>query len=357
MRRESLLQTIRSDSRCRALKDAGVKVSSLGRPADGTDPTRFTDAEIAATLRHTNKADIILSLKEQPLHLLNQVGQLDRPVVVCLHRSDPENQGRALVELHSAVATGRVASVVCCAESTRAAYQAAGVPARLLTVIPNGVDLARFRPVSTRTRRLYRRELGVPLSAGLVVFAARYDGMKNVPLFLAAARDFLQRRRNGHIVMCGAGMSLANDDLCGQLDELFADRPDLLRRLHMLGIRDDMPAIYAAADVVALTSSNGEAAPLCLIEGMMCGAIPVATDVGDCQSIVEGHGIICPPEPAAISAGWDEAIARRSEWAPALEQARMRFSQTRMAAAYASVIDEVRGFQSKARPSARRMMA
>jgi glycosyltransferase involved in cell wall biosynthesis len=92
---------------------------------------------------------------------------------------------------------------------------------------------------------------------------------------------------------------------------------------------------------VALTSSTGEAAPLCLIEGMMCGAVPVTTDVGDSALIVAGHGLVAEPTAAAISAAWDEAIARRTEWAPALTRDRPRFSHTRMAAAYASVIEQV----------------
>ena len=103
------------------------------------------------------------------------------------------------------------------------------------------------------------------------------------------------------------------------------------------------PDASAFTDVVALTSSTGEAAPLCLIEGMMCGAIPVATDIGDCVSIVDGHGIIAEPTPTAISQAWEEAIARRVEWTPALEESRARFSHTRMAAAYAAVIERVGG--------------
>ena len=347
--RESLLQNIRYDARSRSLRAAGVRVGTLGRPAQGSDPTSFSESEIASAARHVTRNDIILSLKEQPLHLVNQPGFPDRPVVVCLHRSDPQNQGRALTELLAAIGAGRVAAVICCAESTRANYLLAGVPASLLTVVPNGVDLARFRPAALTARRALRRELGVPAGAELVVFAARHDWMKNVPLFLAAARDFLEGRRKGQIVMCGAGMSMTNSVLCGQLGEAFADRPDLLRRLSTLGVRDDMPAVYAAADVVALTSTGGEAAPLCLIEGMMCGAVPVATDVGDCALIVEGHGIICEPEPAAISAAWTEAVSRRREWTPALGRSRPRFSHTRMAAMYAAVIDRA-GQRSVASP-------
>ncbi len=97
--------------------------------------------------------------------------------------------------------------------------------------------------------------------------------------------------------MCGAGMTDHDQPaLSADLDDAFGEeRATLTDRLHLLGVRRDMETVYAGSDVVALTSSFGEAAPLCLIEGMMCGAVPVATDVGDSASIVAGHGIITPP--------------------------------------------------------------
>ncbi len=343
MRRETMLQPMEDDPCYRSLTAAGVPVTSLGRrpagPRSRVDPSRFSASELAVAAASTANADIILSLKEQPLHLINQPGLPRRPVIVCLHRSDPQNQGRALAELRVAVDAGLIAACICCAESTRDAYQAAGIPAGLLHVIPNGVDLTRFRPVPLKRRARLRRSFGVPPSAAVVVFAARYDGMKNVPLFLRAAKAFLKRESSGHIVMCGGGMSTANAELCRDLEAVFDDEPTLLQRLHLLGVRQDMESVYAAADVVALTSSVGEAAPLCLIEGAMCGAIPVATDVGDCASIVSGLGLIAPPDPDAISAAWSEAVQRRAELTPVLARSRERFSHTRMVAAYSSLID------------------
>jgi glycosyltransferase involved in cell wall biosynthesis len=346
MRRESLLQPMITDSRYLDLREAGVPIVSLGRTANHPGHTElgtFSDREIEFAARQAARVDVVLALKEQPLGLINQYGFPLTPVVVCLHRSDPERQGQALIELRTAVDAGRVAAVVCCADSTKAAYAEAGLPASLLTVIPNGVDLSRFRPAPSRLRRKYRQMLGVPTDAATIVFAARFDGMKNVPLFLAAAREFLTRQSNHHVIMAGAGMSRANPNLLTLVERAFGEHPKSLRRLNLLGVRDDMEAIYAAADVVALTSSSGEAAPLCLIEGMMCGAIPVATDVGDCSSIVDGHGIITEANPAAVTAAWDEALARRAEWTPALERSRLRFSHTRMAAAYATVLTNAAG--------------
>jgi hypothetical protein len=50
--RDSLMQTIRSDAWCRSLRDAGIRVATLGRPAQGSDPTRFCESEIASAARH-----------------------------------------------------------------------------------------------------------------------------------------------------------------------------------------------------------------------------------------------------------------------------------------------------------------
>ncbi|MDN3022870.1 glycosyltransferase family 4 protein [Streptomyces sp. S.PB5] len=338
--REATRQRMEDDACHRALTSAGVVVSALDR-VHGTGhgiSADFTGPELAETARAMAAADVILSLKEQPLALLNQAGLPRRPVVVCLHRSDPENQGRALDDLKAAIADGTVAACVCCAESTRAAYEAAGIPSELLHVIPNGVDLFRFRPDAAR-RLGFRTELGISAASPVVVFAARYDGMKNVPLFLASAREWLRDEPAGQVLMCGAGMTPANPAL--EADIVAAGLGPFRDRLRLLGVRRDMETVYAGADVVALTSSWGEAAPLCLIEGMMCGAVPVSTDVGDSAAIVTGHGILTAPDPVGIAAAWSEAAARRGALAPVLAASRERFSRTRMVASYAALIEGV----------------
>jgi glycosyltransferase involved in cell wall biosynthesis len=335
--REATLQRMQDDASYRKLVATGLPVSALR--AGSTGPAEFDEAELAVFEREVSGVDVVLTLKEQPLRLVNQAGTGGRPVITCLHRSDPENQGPALDELRTAVTAGAVAALVCCAESTRAAYRAAGIPAELLKVIPNGVDARRFCPDRPARARL-RRALGILPDVPVIVFAARYDLMKNVPLFLAAAAAFLAARPDAHVVLCGAGMTTANPLLTADLAGVGLAGAS---RLHRLGVRDDPQSVFAAADVVSLTSSFGEAAPLCLIEGMMCGAVPVATDVGDCASIVAGRGLLTPPDPAAIAAAWAEALARRAEFGPALLASRAEFGRRRMIAAYARLIRRVGG--------------
>lgn len=341
VRRETMLQHMHDDPRFQALRAAGVRVASLGRtPDDGLDPRHFTDTEMDIARREVTAVDVVLSLKEQPLRLANLPDFPQRPVVACLHRSDPEHSGAALDDLRAAADSGLLAAAVCCAESTRDAYAAAGVPEHLLRVVPNGIDLTRFHPLRPVRRLALRGRHGIPADATLVAYAARYDAMKNPRLFIAAAREFLERDDHGHVMMCGAGMALDNPSLVADLSESFADRPDLLERVHPQGVRRDMEQVYAMADVVALTSTFGEAAPLCLIEGAMCGAVPVTTPVGDSARIVAGIGFVTGFDAPEIAETWIEAAARRGELRGALTAARQRFSHVRMLSGYAQVLEQ-----------------
>ncbi len=56
--------------------------------------------------------------------------------------------------------------------------------------------------------------------------------------------------------------------------------------VHMAGLQDDMPKVYASLDLVVSTSYS-EAMPLAIIEAMASGLPVVATNVGGVVDIVE----------------------------------------------------------------------
>lgn len=354
MRRDATVQNMRENNCYRRLTSSGIVVDSL-RPysEEVADGAAFSLAELRRFKQYASRADVILALKEQPLRLVNQVDLAGKPVVVCLHRSDPENQGAALLELQNAILSGKVAAAICCAESTRDAYFRAGIPADKLRVVTNGVDLRRFKPDAMNRRRL-RSQLRIPQSAPVVVLAARYDRMKNIPLFLRSVNHYLEREPNAHVIMCGAGMNYENKDLGKKVAKIFKNNPYAVKRIHLLSIRRDVEAVYAAADVVALTSAFGEAYPLSLVEGMMCGAVPVTTDVGDSAKIVAGgRGILTSSDPAQIASAWQEAHARRRKFRAAGLRDRDYFSKEKMTNAYAEVLQEV--YASRRRRNATRL--
>jgi glycosyltransferase involved in cell wall biosynthesis len=341
-RRESTVQHMAADPRYRALRAAGIAITSLGKTAGAAPhaPHAFSSRQLRAASRAIAAADVVLTLKEQPLGLLLALDDAmmlpARPVVTCLHRSDPEHSGDAVAWLADGVRRRIVTAAVSCARSTDAAYAPVLGDSRR-HVVDNGIDLSRFRPSITRGDDPLRRELGIPDDAVVIAYAARFDAMKDPELFLRSVAAHRRAVPDAHYVMCGAGMTRDNPRLLEMLATVGDDH------VHALGIRDDMPAIYRAADVVALTSAFGEAAPLCLLEGAASGAVPVTTDVGDAARLVAGIGIVTPRDPDAVAAAWRRAVDERRVFTGAALAARGRLGRDRMIAEYAAVIAEHRG--------------
>lgn len=345
-RRENTLQRMEDDPRYQQLLRAGVDVVTLGRTTEGhtSDAVGFTSAELAVAAQAVRDVDLVLTLKEQPLALLDALhahGLMpDVPVATCLHRSDPMHSGSALGRLGAATSAGRVTATISCAESTDHAYAQAGVRAAERYVIRNGIDTDRFAPAGNTHRRRTRAALGIPAAAPVVVFAARFDAMKDPGLFLRAVAVHAERHPGTHYLLCGAGMAWDNPALRALAAEsgVPSGAP-----IHALGIRQDMPSIYQIADIVALTSAFGEASPLCLIEGAACGATPVTTRVGDSASVVEGFGVVVQADASAIADAWAEVLRDRRAWRTRALAARPRLDRKRMLDDYRVVTETLLG--------------
>ena len=339
--RESTVQSMLHDPRYLRLARAGVEVVTLGRTAGADPPERstFTDIELRIAADAVAGADVVLSLKEQPLGLLLALRDRglmpDIPVAACLHRSDPMHSGPALGWLTEAAASGLLTAKISCAESTDDAYDRVAPHPSQRFVIANGIDTERFRPGADAEIESTRTQLAIPPASAVVVFAARFDAMKNPGLFLRAVAAHSAQHPGTHYVLCGAGMTWGNGALQALIDD--AGIPGATT-LHLLGIRDDMPAIYQVADIVALTSAFGEASPLCLMEGAACGATPVTTDVGDSARVVDRIGVVTGQDPDEIAAVWEDVLAHRGELRDVALEARGRLGRDRMIADYRAVL-------------------
>lgn len=337
--REDTVQPMENDACYQELTAKGVLIGTLGRRFVGQapDPAIFSADELETFGKMAGTADVILSLKEQPLRLARQAQDIGKPIIACLHRSDPEGQGSALNDLRAGVALGKIVACTVSAYSAQEAYVAAGIPEDRLHVIPNAVDLERFRP-SPKKRAAIRQELDIPPDAPTVLYAARFDQMmKDVPLFLASAKKYMERETEAHIIMCGAGMNTDNEAMQRLLQTTLGNKPTLRNRMHLLGIQHQMENFYAASDIVSCTSAFGESAPLVLLEGMAAGAVPVATDVGDTRRMLDGHGIITPRDPARIADAWQRAYDLKKEFALS-PNTRQQLGRDTMITAYAEIV-------------------
>lgn len=148
---------------------------------------------------------------------------------------------------------------------------AAGVgTAQQFTVIAPGVDLPPAPP-----RGNARRQLDLPDDALVVALVARLTTIKRVDRFLDVARRF--RDRPGLVfVVAGGG------ELFDELSEQARDLPSV----RFTGWRRDVETVYAASDVVMLTSDN-EGMPVSLIEAASAGCPAVTTDVGSAREVVQ----------------------------------------------------------------------
>jgi glycosyltransferase involved in cell wall biosynthesis len=141
-------------------------------------------------------------------------------------------------------------------------------------VIPNGIDTTQFRP-DPSLRAHIRGELDIPDTADFVIHVGRVDQMKDHATFMKVA----------------AAMPRVRFAAIGRGTEALQGPPNVMR----LGIRDDVQAIYAAANYLISTSIFGEGFSNVVAEAMASGVPAIATDVGDAREIIGDMGFVVLP--------------------------------------------------------------
>jgi glycosyltransferase involved in cell wall biosynthesis len=164
--------------------------------------------------------------------------------------------------------------------------------------VRNGRDPARFRPDPVARKRI-RWELGAAADQVVVLAVSRLVWHKGYPELATAMRQ-----------MTGASLWVAGE-------RLGSDRgPDMVallqnagldERLRLLGYREDVADLMAAADIFVLPS-RFEGLPMSIIEAMLTGLPVVAMDVrGPAEQVVhEETGLL-------VAAGDATALARALE--------------------------------------------
>jgi glycosyltransferase involved in cell wall biosynthesis len=178
---------------------------------------------------------------------------------------------QAVVAVERALAW-RTTRLVAVGAQVRDELLAAGVgrPDRYV-VVPPGVELPP--PPSLLDAR---RSLGLPPSSPVIAFVARLTAVKRPDRFIEVARVVIRRHPDAVFVIAGEGELMA---------AMQAQASPLGDHVRFLGWRGDVESIYAAADVVVLTSDN-EGMPVSLIEAALCGRPAVTTDVGSAPEVV-----------------------------------------------------------------------
>jgi len=165
--------------------------------------------------------------------------------------------------------------------------------ARRVVRAPLGVDVALFRPASDRPRMAGQTVLHV---GGLVP-------VKDQVTLLRAVAQLKEQQPCVRLEMVGVGPLRAR---LGQL----AGELGIAEAVHFRGEveHDQLPAVYAAADVFAL-SSRHEAQAMVVLEAAACGVPCVGTAVGVVTELAPEAALAVPvADPAALAAALGAAL-------------------------------------------------
>lgn len=325
------------------LRVLGVEVRCLGLRR-GSIPSPMAILRLRRWLRQLRPA--VVQTWMYHADLLGGIAALLAGVPVCwgIRHSNLSPEQNKRMTLKVAALCARLsplvpARVVSCSARAIEVHRRIGYADRF-DLVPNGLDLSHFKPLSGDGRRAVRSSLGIPADGKVVGHLGRADPLKDHGTLLAAFGRVAAGNPNAWLLLAGAGLKHGDPVfealVSASIDVQFANR------IVALGQRDDVAELMGAMDVFVL-SSIGEAFPNVLAEAMACGTPCVVTDVGDSAEIVGSTGWVRQPRDAnglaqdilaALDEPGDQRFARN-------KQARQRiadnFTIERMVDAYDAV--------------------
>jgi len=215
---------------------------------------------------------------------------------------------------------GRASMFFAVSSRFRESYNAARLAPHRLRLIPNGVDLQRFRPADGAEREALRRELSLPPRGAVVLFVGFFSPEKR-PLLLFDAWEALARSQEleSTVVFVGATRSryYEVDERLAETIRRRAAAAGLDGRVRFIESTHQIERCHRAADIFVLPSVR-EGLPNALMEAMASGAACVATRLeGITDDLIEHgrNGLLVPADDAvAIEDALRRLIADRA-WA------------------------------------------
>jgi glycosyltransferase involved in cell wall biosynthesis len=222
----------------------------------------------------------------------------------------------------------------------------ANVPPDHVSVIPNGVNIDRFRPADAAERFALRRRLGLP-AGPVAVYTGRLVTYKGLPMLLRVWES-LRDETAATLVLVGEGG--ADVHACEAELRAFTASHRLEPSVRFAGPVAKVEDYLRSADLFVFPTTD-EAFGLSLVEAMACGLPVVSTAVGGIRDfLVDGeNGIIVPVgDEEALRCALRRAISGGSE-VDALGRAARETAVSRFA--HHAVADEwVRLFESLSSP-------
>jgi glycosyltransferase involved in cell wall biosynthesis len=286
------------------------------------------------------RPDLIQVHGGEPLkHALLAARRPPIPVVYRRIGSAPQRITRGVGRLGHAQLMRRASRVVAVAEALRReTITTFRVPSRRVITIPNAVDAERLVPA--RSGEDVRAALGIPPKASVMISIGALTWEKDPEAHLAVSSLVCRRKPDAVHVFVGDGP--LRPSLESRIRAL-----GLTGAVRLLGVRDDVPDLLAAADVLVL-ASRVEGLPGCVIEAGMIGRPTLGYAVAGVPEVVEDgrSGILVSPGDVrgladAVLQVLEGAELRASLGAAARDRCRSDFDIRRIAPRYRQLYEEL----------------
>lgn len=215
-------------------------------------------------------------------------------------------------------------------------------------VIPNGVDIERFRPPDAAERMQARAELGVDDDRTIALFIGHEFERKGLLIAMSA----LGAAPEAQLLVVGGSADMIHKA------QAQARAVGAAERVHFAGThRDPIPFLWAA-DVLVLPSAY-EANALVVLEALACGLPVVSTRVGFAPDIlVDGdNGFLVERDAAAVGARLHElSQTDAAAWRVRARHTAERYSWPRVAREYLDLVESLDSVRAPAADGALRIL-
>ncbi len=263
----------------RQLKSKGVKVYTL---EGGESSANLSQIKSLRQIISWEKVDIVHTHASFAGRIAGKIAGCK--VVMTRHGLGGGGGGflkRTTTRLVSRIFTDRIIAI---SRAVKISLIESGVPADMITIIYNGIDLSQFG----RIEGSLRKELGIAPNTPIIGMVARLVPEKGYEYAINAFYHVLKVYPSAQLVIVGDGpLEKSLKNLCTQLG--------IDDHVVFMGYRQNVESIIADFDVFVL-SSVSEGLGLALLEAMALGKPAVATATGGIPEVIKHNvnGFLVP---------------------------------------------------------------
>jgi glycosyltransferase involved in cell wall biosynthesis len=231
--------------------------------------------------------------------------------------------------------------IIAVSEFVKQRIRRLGIAAERIHVIKNGISTAA-PPTDPRAAR---RALRLAPDDIVVAVVARMTANKRHDILIEACAQLADRRPQLRLLL--AGEALPGDEAAFAALQRRIDGFRMRERVRCIGFYENMPAVYASANILALASED-DPFPMTILEGMRAGLPIVAANSGGIPEMIQHGttGLLVEPQRADLFAAAIECLiaetrTREQLGEAARERCRVEFGMSRFANQVFALYDRI----------------